>query len=126
MLVLVNTTAKKRSAQTALARNLISQLNSLGVRNVGYPGGNRDTKIWGNGDRQVWYARRALASLAHSIPVLSNCAAAPIGAPAVAPDKRATQESRLFENLRIIPLDGIVTSTVFTGQYLSLARSRFQ
>ncbi|MFT8676404.1 MAG: hypothetical protein ABF990_14080 [Acetobacter sp.] len=56
MLILVESTGDKKSAQTLLEKNIKTALKRVGKKNVGHPGGNADQIIYSNGDGLLWVA----------------------------------------------------------------------
>jgi hypothetical protein len=56
MLLLVESTGAKRAAQAQLKRNLTGTLQRQGMRNIGFPSGNRNETVWSDGDDTLWCA----------------------------------------------------------------------
>ncbi|AOG02809.1 hypothetical protein [Bosea sp. RAC05] len=56
MLVLVDTTATKKRAQSVVEKNVRSSLRFIGTRNIGFPAGNFDRKVYSLGDGELWAA----------------------------------------------------------------------
>lgn len=56
MLVVVNETARKKTAQRELESNLKSALKREGTHNIGFPGGNVDLPIYSAGPGKLWVA----------------------------------------------------------------------
>ena len=56
MLVLVEGQSAKRNAQREMERNVKSSLASRGVRNIGFPSGNRNETLYSAGEAKLWCA----------------------------------------------------------------------
>ncbi len=54
--MMVEETADKRRAQRDLERSVTARLKSQGVRNIGFPSGNRDETVYSNGSGSLWCA----------------------------------------------------------------------
>lgn len=56
MLTLLTGTARKRTAQRALEKNIKSALKGRGMLNIGHAGGNFDDEVYSNGPGTLWAA----------------------------------------------------------------------
>lgn len=56
MLTLVSDTKRKKDAQAALEHELKGSLKRLGIRNIGFPGGNVDQTMYSAGKGELWVA----------------------------------------------------------------------
>jgi hypothetical protein len=54
--MMVEGAGEKRAAQRELERSVIARLKSTGVRNIGFPSGNRNETIFSNGSGSLWCA----------------------------------------------------------------------
>ncbi|HEX7711880.1 MAG TPA: hypothetical protein VF418_13185 [Sphingomonadaceae bacterium] len=56
MLLMVEDASEKRAAQKALEASVRQHLTDQGVRNIGFPSGNVDERLYANGLGQLWAA----------------------------------------------------------------------
>lgn len=56
MLLMVEDTSEKRAAQKALEASVRQHLTDQGVRNIGFPSGNVDERLYANGVGELWAA----------------------------------------------------------------------
>lgn len=56
MLLMVENTSEKRAAQTMLETSVRHHLTDHGVRNIGFPSGNVDERLYANGLGELWAA----------------------------------------------------------------------
>lgn len=56
MLVMVENASKKRAAQKVMEASIRRQLADQGIRNIGFPSGNVDERLYSNGSGTLWAA----------------------------------------------------------------------
>jgi hypothetical protein len=56
MLLMVEDTSEKRAAQKTLEASVRQHLTDQGVRNIGFPSGNVDERLYANGLGELWAA----------------------------------------------------------------------
>jgi hypothetical protein len=68
MLVYVSAKNEKKAAQAQLKNNLESVLENEGILNIGFPGGNVNSRVFAFGHDQLWYTFRRLSSREVAVP----------------------------------------------------------